>query len=144
MNRGKIIKRDTAPDVIRGFALLGILVVNIQYVGLSSKGLQGYYIDSLANEVAGFLIFALFQGKFYLLFSFLFGYSSSYIIRGASSNRIRWIKRCLFLMALGIIHGTLLWFGEILFIYGLFGLAITPFLFRSDKVLKAWIWLTFI
>lgn len=56
MNRGKIIKRDTAPDVIRGFALLGILVVNIQYVGLSSKGLQGYYIDSLANEVAGFLI----------------------------------------------------------------------------------------
>ena len=144
MNRGKIIKRDAAPDVIRGFALLGILVVNIQYVGLSSKGLQGYYIDSLANEVAGFLIFALFQGKFYLLFSFLFGYSSSYIIRGASSNRIRWIKRCLFLMALGIIHGTLLWFGEILFIYGLFGLAITPFLFRSDKVLKVWIWLTFI
>ena len=139
-----MIKRDTAPDVIRGFALLGILVVNIQFVGLSSKGLQGYYIDSLANEVAGFLIFALFQGKFYLLFSFLFGYSSSYIIKGASNNRIRWIKRCLFLMALGIIHGTLLWFGEILFIYGLFGLAITPFFFRSDKVLKVWIWLTFI
>lgn len=137
--------RDIAPDVLRGFALLGILIVNMPYVALSSNGdaMHGTYVDGFANTMAGFLIFALFQGKFYLLFSFLFGYSSNYIIKSDKANCTRWIKRCLFLMALGILHGTLLWFGEILFVYGLFGLALIPFFFRSEKVLKIWTRLTF-
>lgn len=137
--------RDIAPDVLRGFALLGILVVNIPYLALSSNGdgTRGIYLDGFANTAVGFLIMALFQGKFYLLFSFLFGYSSSYIIKGEKANRIRWIKRCLFLMALGALHGTLLWFGDILYIYGLFGLLLIPFFFRSVKVLKIWTRLTF-
>jgi uncharacterized protein len=139
-NETRLKSRDIAPDVLRGFALLGILIVNIPYLALSSNGdaIHGGYLDGPANTLAGFLIFALFQGKFYLLFSFLFGYSSSYIIKGDKANRTRWIKRCLFLMTLGILHGTLLWFGEILFIYGLFGFALIPFFFRSEKVLKIW------
>jgi uncharacterized protein len=81
--------RDIAPDALRGFALLGILVVNIPYVALSSNGdaIHGVYLDGPANSMAGFLIFALLQGKFYLLFSFLFGYSSSYIMKGDKANR---------------------------------------------------------
>lgn len=138
-------QRDVAPDVLRGFALLGILIVNIPYLALNSNGdgTRGVYLDGFANTAVGFLIVALFQGKFYLLFSFLFGYSSSYIIRAEKSNRTRWIKRCLFLMALGALHGALLWFGDILFIYGLFGLLLIPFFFRSVKVLKIWTRLTF-
>ena len=137
--------RDIAPDALRGFALLGILIVNIPYVALSSNGdaIHGVYLDGPANSTAGFLIFALLQGKFYLLFSFLFGYSSSYIMKGDKVNRARWIKRCLFLMTLGVIHGTLLWFGEILFIYSLFGLVLIPFFFRPEKVLKIWTRITF-
>jgi len=100
-------QRDIAPDVLRGFALLGILVVNIQFMGLSSsEGARGEWTLGFANGSATFVIASLFAGKFYLLFSFLFGYSSNYIIRGERSNRSRWIKRCFVLMALGALHFT--------------------------------------
>lgn len=132
-------QRDTAPDVLRGFALLGILVVNIQFMGLNSdQGARGEWVQGLANGSATFIISAIFAGKFYLLFSFLFGYSSNYIIRGESANRARWIKRCIALILLGILHFTFLWHGDIIFMYGLFGLLLTPFFFRADRTLKVW------
>jgi uncharacterized protein len=133
------VQRDIAPDVLRGFALLGILVVNIQFMGLSSdQGARGEWTQGFANGSATFLIAALFAGKFYLLFSFLFGYSSNYVIRNDKSNRSRWLKRCLVLIALGAIHFTFLWHGDILFVYGLFGLLLTFFFFRADRTLKIW------
>jgi uncharacterized protein len=134
-----MIKRDVAPDVLRGFALLGILVVNIQFMGLSSaEGARGDWTLGFANGSATFLIASIFAGKFYLLFSFLFGYSSNYIIRGEPANRTRWIKRCLVLIALGALHFTFLWHGDIIFIYGVFGLLLIPFFFRADQTLKIW------
>jgi len=133
------VQRDIAPDVLRGFALLGILVVNIQFMGLSSdQGARGEWTQGFANGSATFLIAALFAGKFYLLFSFLFGYSSNYVIRNDKSNRSRWLKRCLVLIALGAIHFTFLWHGDILFVYGIFGLLLTFFFFRTDRTLKIW------
>ena len=132
-------QRDIAPDVLRGFALLGILVVNIQFMALSSdEGARGEWTYGFANGSATFIIASVFAGKFYLLFSFLFGYSSNYIINGERRNRGRWIKRCFVLIALGIIHFTFLWHGDIIFIYGLFGLLLVPFFFRGDKTLKIW------
>ena len=134
-----MIKRDVAPDVLRGFALLGILVVNIQFMGLSSaEGARGDWTLGFENGSATFLVASIFTGKFYLLFSFLFGYSSNYIIRGEPANRTRWIKRCLVLIALGALHFTFLWHGDIIFIYGVFGLLLTPFFFRADQTLKIW------
>ena len=134
-----MIKRDVAPDVLRGFALLGILVVNIQFMGLSSaEGARGDWTLGFANGSATFLVASIFTGKFYLLFSFLFGYSSNYIIRGERANRTRWIKRCLVLIALGALHFTFLWHGDIIFIYGVFGLLLIPFFFRADQTLKIW------
>ena len=134
-----MIKRDVAPDVLRGFALLGILVVNIQFMGLSSaEGARGDWTLGFANGSATFLVASIFMGKFYLLFSFLFGYSSNYIIRGERANRTRWIKRCLVLIALGALHFTFLWHGDIIFIYGVFGLLLIPFFFRADQTLKIW------
>ena len=133
------MQRDTAPDVLRGFALLGILVVNIQFMGLSSdQGARGEWTQGFANGSATFLIAALFAGKFYLLFSFLFGYSSNYVIQNDRSNRARWIKRCFVLIALGALHFTFLWHGDIIFLYGLFGLLLTFFFFRADRTLKIW------
>jgi len=137
-------QRDIAPDVLRGFALLGILVVNIQFMGLNSdQGARGEWTQGFADGSATFLIAVLFAGKFYLLFSFLFGYSSNYVIRNDRSNRARWIKRCLVLMALGALHFTFLWHGDIIFVYGLFGLFLTLFFFRADKTIKIWSWVTF-
>ena len=139
------MKRDIAPDVLRGFALLGILVVNIQFMGLSSdQGARGEWTLGFANGSATFIIASLFAGKFYLLFSFLFGYSSNYIIRGERSNRARWIKRCFVLIVLGALHFTFLWHGDIIFVYGLFGLLLIPFFFRKDKTLNIWTRVIFI
>ena len=139
------VQRDIAPDVLRGFALLGILVVNIQFMGLnSSEGARGEWTLGLANGSATFIIASIFAGKFYLLFSFLFGYSSNYIIRGERSNRSRWIKRCFVLIVLGALHFTFLWHGDIIFVYGLFGLLLMPFFFRKDKTLKIWTGVIFI
>jgi uncharacterized protein len=133
------MQRDLAPDVLRGFALLGILVVNIQFMGLNSdQGARGEWTQGFANGSATFLIAALFAGKFYLLFSFLFGYSSNYVIRNDRSNRARWIKRCLVLIGFGALHFTFLWHGDIIFLYGLFGLLLTFFFFRADRTLKIW------
>jgi uncharacterized protein len=139
------IQRDLAPDVLRGFALLGILVVNIQFMALSSsEGARGEWTLGFANGTATFIIASIFAGKFYLLFSFLFGYSSNYMIRGERSNRARWVKRCFVLMGLGVLHFTFLWHGDIIFVYGLFGLLLTVFFFRTDRILKIWTRIVFI
>ena len=133
------IKRDLAPDVLRGFALLGILVVNIQFMALNSgEGARGEWAQGLANGSATFIIATIFTGKFYLIFSFLFGYSSNYIIKGDRANRARWVKRCFALMTLGVLHFSFLWHGDIIFMYGLFGLLLIPFFFRADRTLRIW------
>jgi uncharacterized protein len=138
-------QRDIAPDVLRGFALFGILVVNIQFMGLDSvEGARGDWVSGFANGSATFIIASIFAGKFYLIFSFLFGYSSNYIIRDECSNRGRWVKRCFLLIAIGILHFTFLWHGDILFIYGLFGLLLIPFFFRQERTLKIWTRIIFI
>jgi uncharacterized protein len=125
--------------VLRGFALLGILLVNIQFMALSSEfGARGVWVQGIANSIAAFILFAVFQGKFYLIFSFLFGYSAGYIVREQRANRPRWIKRCIVLMMLGVLHFSLLWHGDIIFLYGLFGLLLVPFLFRTEKTLSVW------
>jgi uncharacterized protein len=134
-----MMQREITPDVLRGFALLGILVVNIQFMALSSdRGARGEWTQGLLNGGATWIIAAIFAGKFYLLFSFLFGYSSSYIIKNDKTNRRRWIKRCIALMAFGVIHFTFLWHGDIIFLYGLFGLLLLAFMFRTDRVIKVW------
>lgn len=139
------MQRDIAPDVLRGFALFGILVVNIQFMGLDSvEGARGDWVSGFANGSATFIIASIFAGKFYLIFSFLFGYSSNYIIRDDRSNRGRWVKRCFSLIAIGILHFTFLWHGDILFIYGLFGLLLIPFFFRQERTLKIWTRIVFI
>ena len=108
-------------------------------MGLSSaEGARGEWTLGFADGSATFIIASIFTGKFYLLFSFLFGYSSNYIIRGERANRTRWVKRCFILMTLGILHFTFLWHGDIIFVYGIFGLLLIPFFFRADKTLKIW------
>ena len=118
-----VTSRDPAPDVLRGFALWGIVLVNVAY--FSSSVDSGVTADALANagdSVAAFLVFALAQGNFYLIFSFLFGYSSHYVLGRSSGGRRRWWLRGVGLMVLGLAHASLLFIGDILFLYGLLGL----------------------
>ncbi len=112
-------------DGLRGFALLGIIVVNVgyfasTYIGLSDPVFGGFGDDAVRRAVAFF-----FESKFYLLFSFLFGYS--FTIQMESARRedrsfgARFLRRTLGLFLLGLIHGVLLFSGDILMIYAIAG-----------------------
>jgi uncharacterized protein len=141
MNTSTTLQRDLLPDVLRGFALLGILLVNLSYFSHhSSDGISGQDVAGVGNSIATVVMITLFQGKFYLLFSFLFGYSSFYVTKGEKSGRPRFALRSLMLIVLGVIHFTLLWHGDILFLYGVFGLILLAFMFRTDRTLAVWAW----
>ena len=74
VERGKPAqKRQALPDQLRGFALLGIIVVNMPFLAVSNVGIWELELSSSSDQVVAFLIVTLAQGKFYLLFAFLFG-----------------------------------------------------------------------
>ena len=136
--------RDSFPDILRGFALFGIAMVNIQYFSISTfNGAESLDLTKFENGSVAFIVWALFQAKFYLLFSFLFGYSAHYVIKGERANRRRWIARSVGLVLLGVIHFSFFFHGDILFLYGVLGLLLTAFYFRKDKTLKVWAWLIY-
>ncbi|MCZ4557848.1 DUF418 domain-containing protein [Rhodococcus maanshanensis] len=111
------VSRIEALDVLRGFALGGILMVNITVMST-----PGGFADGPAQS----LIAAIFHNKFYVIFSFLFGYSLTMQIRSAkragASPRARTVRRCLALMAVGLVHYVFFFSGDILFCYGVMGL----------------------
>lgn len=140
--------RISSLDVLRGFALLGILVLNINDfagpaflhdipAGLPKPAFAGPHAH--LNLAVLFLVWTFFEGKMRGLFSMLFGAGVILLttraekrgagIRGADI----YTRRNLWLCALGLIHGTFLWHGDILFHYGLSALLLLfPF-----RVLKA-------
>lgn len=136
--------RDSFPDILRGFALLGIAIVNIQYFSISTFGAEALDLTKFENGSVAFVVWALFQAKFYLLFSFLFGYSAHYVIKSDKSNLRRWIARTVGLLILGAIHLSFFFHGDILFLYGALGLLLTAFYFRKEKTIKVWIWVIYI
>ncbi|MDF1523213.1 MAG: DUF418 domain-containing protein [Trueperaceae bacterium] len=131
--------RDLAPDVLRGFALFGIALVNVAFFAIDpALGATGDWVRGAGNTVAAFLVWALAQGKFYLLFSFLFGYSSQYVVKADPARRPRWTARAFALLALGAAHGALLFHGDILFAYGLLALPFGALMFRDAATLRRW------
>ncbi len=134
-------KRDRFPDVLRGFALLGIALVNVPYLAIDTvNAAEGSDLSQTANAAAAFFVMAFFQAKFYLLFSFLFGYSAHYVIKNEKENQGRWVARSIGLILLGILHFTFLFHGDILFIYGLLGLLLLALYFRKDSTVRKWTW----
>lgn len=123
-------ERIVSLDVIRGFAVLGILVVNAAYFAapwqnafnpsLPPLGVDG---DSLWSW---FGMHVFFEQKCITLFSMLFG-ASIYMIGAERSDKERGAvlrRRLTWLLAIGLVHGLLIWFGDILFAYALTGLLV--------------------
>ena len=138
-NTERLKNRDTLVDSVRGFALLGIILVNIHYFAVSSA--DGWFaadLSTLENQLGGITTSGLFLAKFYLLFSFLFGYSSTYVVKGNPENKKRWVKRSWLLIGFGFLHAVFLFQGDILFVYGLLGLALWLFMFRKDSTIRGW------
>ncbi|MBJ8338350.1 DUF418 domain-containing protein [Antrihabitans sp. YC3-6] len=115
-------------DALRGFALFGILAVNICVFadGYYGSGVANPHFDSWLDHTARFAVTMLFETKFYLLFSFLFGYSFTLQMasaeRAGRSFRPRMLRRLGGLFVIGLLHGALLYHGEILSTYAVLGL----------------------
>ncbi len=118
-------------DVLRGFAILGILVVNIQSFGLIGAA---YLNPTASGELIGgdywgwWLTYVFFDSKFMAIFSLLFGAGIVLMWERASKagRKSTWIhyRRMFWLMLFGLAHAHLLWFGDILFLYSICGMVV--------------------
>ncbi|MCJ1676463.1 DUF418 domain-containing protein [Streptomyces sp. APSN-46.1] len=116
-------------DALRGFALAGILLVNALMMA-NPYGLGAVDdpdASTLDSTVEGF-IQAFVVGKFYLLFSFLFGYSFTLQLASAERDGARpvprQLRRSLGLFVLGALHAVLLYVGDILMTYAVLSLVL--------------------
>ena len=131
-------------DVLRGFALLGILSVNMAFFShpllATASGLPrgSGTLDALADFVVAWLA----TGKFYPLFSFLFGLGVSIQLERAAARSLDFkryfVRRMLILLGFGLAHALLVWNGDILVVYALVGLLL--FLFRNARPRTLLIW----
>ncbi|NKB46421.1 MAG: DUF418 domain-containing protein [Legionellales bacterium] len=121
-------QRITTIDFIRGIAVLGILLLNIQ---LFAMVMAAYENPTTFGDLTGFnyWVFALnylfAKGKFITIFSMLFGASTILLSRRLEQkfNRIYSIyyRRIFFLFIIGLLHAYLFWYGDILVTYAVCG-----------------------
>jgi uncharacterized protein len=140
-------ERQPALDVLRGAALLGILLVNVQLMAGPQVieqlfGLRDVAASTLARILGG-LIGWLVAGKFISSFSILFGVGAALIAeralaRGRAPRRLL-ARRYGLLMLVGLAHMVLLFPGDVLFLYGVTGLVLLAFLRARDRTLGVWI-----
>ncbi|PKA16113.1 DUF418 domain-containing protein [Leptospira haakeii] len=111
-------------DFLRGFALLGILAVNLPYFSkpmylVASLGENLTLLDSIGSWVVAFF----FESKFYVLFSFLFGYGFFIQLENnpETNSGSRYFRRIFGLGILGLLHGVFLFIGDILLSYAILG-----------------------
>lgn len=110
-------------DALRGFALLGIFIVNITFMASAYPGnlVDDPNFSAPLDDVVRFFVAALFSMKFYLLFSFLFGYS--FVLQMSAADRAgaafvpRMLRRSLGLFVFGAGHIVLLYGGDVLTTY---------------------------
>lgn len=136
MNRVKTnLQRIIAIDALRGFALLGVLITNIFLFNTDSLSFNAFYsqFGDTVNQAAFLVIKYLFRGRFYPIFSFLFGLGLGLqYIRGNENgtSRMLLLSRLLVLMLFGVVHNIFIWDGDILLRYalaGLFVVFVAPF-----------------
>ena len=132
-------------DIVRGFALFGVLLANMIWVvhwfALSDEqrgALPTPALDSAVSTLATLLV----DYKFYTLFSMLFGLGFALQLgRGAERGQPvipTYVRRLAILLALGAAHALLLWFGDILHIYAVLGFVLIPFHRLSDRAVLHW------
>ncbi|WP_079726208.1 DUF418 domain-containing protein [Pseudoxanthomonas indica] len=132
-------ERIESMDVLRGFALLGILLMNIEaFVGPMIPALTGLNPQLTgADRIADALIYIFVQGKFYTLFSLLFGMGFAVMSQRAEARQQPfagiYLRRTLGLLVIGLIHTLLIWSGDILLTYALLAFVLLAFRGVSSK-----------
>jgi uncharacterized protein len=139
-------QREPILDVLRGFALLGILLVNVEMM----RGSDIYAVfageapapGSAADGVARFAVGWLATGKFVSSFAIMFGIGAALIVgravRAGRAPRRLLARRYGWLMVFGVAHMVLLFPGDILFAYGLTGLLLLLFVDVRPRTAVAW------
>ncbi len=132
-------------DVLRGFALLGILLVNFEWFTRPLQAIVLGVDPGLAglDAASDWLIRAVAEGKFYPLFSMLFGAGFALMLERAEARQAPfwglYLRRLLVLLVFGAIHMLLVWAGDILLIYALCGFMMV-LLFRKTPTGRLWKW----
>ncbi|MCC7393637.1 MAG: DUF418 domain-containing protein [Sphingomonadaceae bacterium] len=137
--------RITGLDVTRGFAVMGILLMNIVAFAMpdgayiSPRNWGGHTGSDLWVWAANFV---LFDSKMRGLFSLMFGASTLLVIEsarasGAGEGRVHY-GRMAVLALFGLIHFYLIWFGDILFLYAMVGMLLYAFRNCSMRALRRW------
>ncbi len=137
-----ITERADILDVLRGFAILGIFIDNVfgftgygNFTQAQREAIPTFYSDA----IIGLSELAFVHGKFYSLFSLLFGIGFSIILirneqKGINPLKI-FYRRLFILLLIGAAHIFLLWEGDILLLYALLGFILPLFRKWSDKAL---------
>ena len=121
-------------DVLRGFALYGVLLANLVWLttdlvltDVRLQQLPTAAIDPIARALVAFFI----DGKFYTLFAFLFGLGFSLQMQRAGTRGTSivpvYIRRLFVLIVIAVIHIVLIWYGDILLMYASLGFVLLLF-----------------
>lgn len=130
-------------DALRGFALFGVLLVNLKSLSLYSllpKAERAALPSAGFDRVADLATAMLVDGTAITLFSILFGVGFAMQMQraaGRPGHVQRYVRRLLVLLAIGLVHAWLLWWGDILRYYAILGLALLPFARVSPRLLAA-------
>jgi uncharacterized protein len=130
-------------DALRGFALAGVSLAHIMEQYIAGAPPEGFMseINGLPDQIVQGIIEFFVRGKFFALFSILFGLSFSIQMESAAKRhqdfRGRFIWRAVLLLLLGYVH-HLFYRGDILTIYAL----LAPFIIPFYRISHRWILLT--
>jgi len=128
-------------DALRGFAIFGIFGVNMVASSMSWAGGDGESPMLLGKADAYFQHFldAFIEGKFYSIFSLLFGIGFGLQLQRHADNGVNGLpifKRRLWgMLFIGFMHMMLLWLGDIVFLYAWLGFVLIAFRNKPDQYL---------
>ncbi|OEJ99888.1 DUF418 domain-containing protein [Roseivirga misakiensis] len=126
-------------DIIRGYALFGILMCNIVLFAHPAEYMFQYFSQhtGLIDEVSEFIRFNYFGDKTFTLFSLLFGLGIGMQYSKRKSQGIAFTKyhlvRMVLLLVIGLLHAVFIWFGDILTMYALLGMLSLLIIDRTPK-----------
>jgi uncharacterized protein len=133
-------------DVLRGFALFGVLLANALWYFSGFGDLPDEEVLQLPPNPLDPAMFELqrffVSGKFISIFAFLFGMGFALQMRRAGERGVPvkglYLRRMLWLLAFGLAHAMLAFYGDVLHIYALLGVVLIGWVARSDRMLVGW------
>ena len=136
-------KRIDSMDILRGLALVGILMMNIEWFGRSMLTIGSFDPDLTGlDHAAGWFVRCFVEGKFYKIFALLFGMGFAVmLLRAKEAGRpfgAWFVRRMVVLYIFGLLHMFFLWGGDILHDYALAGLMLLGwiYLLKGEKYKK--------